>query len=61
MFMLFLQGDGTSGPLGGKAATSWLNERGFMTGKLVKTSIIPEEATYFNSDAPIDVKRAPLC
>jgi site-specific DNA recombinase len=31
MFKLFLKGDGTSGPMGVKAVTSWLNERGHRT------------------------------
>jgi site-specific DNA recombinase len=31
MFKLFLQGDGTSGPMGVKSVTSWLNEHGYRT------------------------------
>jgi site-specific DNA recombinase len=31
MFKLFLKGDGTSGPMGVKAVTSWLNEHGYRT------------------------------
>ena len=31
MFKLFLQGDGTSGPMGVKAVTCWLNEHGYRT------------------------------
>lgn len=31
MFKLFREGDGTSGPMGVKALTSWLNERGYRT------------------------------
>lgn len=31
MFRLFSKGDGTSGPLGVKAVTCWLNERGYRT------------------------------
>ncbi|WQP05272.1 recombinase family protein (plasmid) [Sinorhizobium meliloti] len=31
MFKLFREGDGASGPLGVKALTSWLNERGYRT------------------------------
>jgi site-specific DNA recombinase len=31
MFRLFREGDGTSGPMGVKAVTNWLNERGYRT------------------------------
>ena len=31
MFRLFTEGDGASGPLGVKALTCWLNERGYRT------------------------------
>jgi len=31
MFKLFLKGDGTSGPMGVKAVTCWLNEHGYRT------------------------------
>jgi site-specific DNA recombinase len=31
MFRLFREGDGKSGPMGVKAVTSWLNERGYRT------------------------------
>ncbi len=31
MFTLFLKGDGTSGPMGVKAVTCWLNEHGYRT------------------------------
>lgn len=31
IFSLYLQGDGSSGPLGVKKITSWLNEKGFLT------------------------------
>ncbi|VFU10937.1 Resolvase domain protein [Methylocella tundrae] len=31
MFRLFREGDGTSGPMGVKAVTCWLNERGYRT------------------------------
>ena len=31
MFRLFREGDGTSGPMGVKALTAWLNERGYRT------------------------------
>ena len=33
IFQLYLQGDGTSGPMGVKAVTTWLNENGYRTRK----------------------------
>lgn len=33
IFQLYLQGDGTSGPMGVKAVTAWLNENGYRTRK----------------------------